>query len=228
MNRCSSTHPRHLRYHRRNPDELGAPRDLPREIYVEVAVLPPRIRAEIRDAGYRRSGIAVHPSMTYTPRAYSNDGERSFVIAIGIESGFRNEIVGSWGGGSYDRRQVDLDSQIYQIPRGAAVIQGYEGGGQPVGATVLMHPDDVRIYLASALRVAEPLASRLVSALGAISGYTSAYRVDYFASSGLGKYGPDNAHVRDLAARGLVSIAKNGAIRVTIAGKSALAAARHR
>ena len=47
------------------------------------------------------------------------------------------------------------------------------------------------------------------------------YRADEFARAGLGKYGADNPLVVELAAAGLVSINKAGAVAVTTAGRNA-------
>lgn len=217
---------------RRNPDELDRRGDfdmerpsLPRELHVKPRDLPRAVYDVLKDQDFNGGrDIVVLPTTKYSPRMYAGDGERSFVIAVEIATGRTKETIGDWGGGSPVRRaQVDADDSEYRLPVGGAVVQGTRGG-RGTWATVLMHPDDVRLYLATALgeSAAVPILSeRLTSVLNAIGGLTSAGRKDEFDRAGWGRYGGDNRYVRELAALGLVSVSDAGAVRVTTAGKAA-------
>jgi hypothetical protein len=154
-----------------------------------------------------------------------------------------------WDGGSRDEyRLVDLRGlRVWAVPSTHPFYDRKEDGTRcgslelnqlppdtclVAGGTFLGKPATVQVYLREDNLV--DLLPRNVEmpagdwkALDVIASHKGGiHRQEAFSRAGLGKYGPENPHVRALADRGLVKINKAGAVTVTTEGMNARLAAR--
>lgn len=117
---------------------------------------------------------------------------------------------------------ASLQAALRDVGYGKAAIelrgsdQGVTGREHPVYATITVHPSN----LTTMLQAPVELSPQAQLALDIVGGYTSKGRIDEFEYRKLGKYGPANPLVQELAAKGLVKITASG-VQVTTEGKSA-------
>jgi hypothetical protein len=190
-------------------------------MHIETKQLPRSLQAALVGVGYGRRDIALRARDSYCLQQGSGKGGRAFVVAVNITTGQRQATHGSWGGANMFNPQnhVDLDTTKRPLPPGFAIIEGSEGGGRPVYATISVHPDNLAKLLPAAPSV--ELSKQDKNALNIIGGIKSGYRANEFSRAGLGPYGPDNPHVVKLVELGFLKVNRAGAISITTAGRNA-------
>lgn len=201
----------------RPPDRKPARRRAKRRnpLHTRVRDLPASLQAALRDVGYGKAAIELRGSDTFTYQQIADDGEKAFTMVVNMATGDNLVEWGTWGSGSGTNR-VDADRSRHPIPVNGAVVQGVTGRGHPVYATITVHPSN----LTTMLQAPVELSPQTQLALDIVGGYTSKGRIDEFEYRKLGKYGPANPLVQELAAKGLVKITASG-VQVTTEGKSA-------
>jgi hypothetical protein len=191
--------------------------------YVSTSDLPDSLRAALRELGYHRPDVAVEVHENASRHDVSGAGYRAYCCVVDLATGRRRIERGSWGGPNpYQAPAVDRDQAAYAIPAGAAVINGREGGAQPVSATITISPANA----AALLPAAADISRREAWILYCYKALTSAGRKREFEEGGAGGRPPSEAELDALAERGLLKRAKNGRTSITTAGKNALEQAR--
>ena len=186
--------------------------------YYAVKELPPVLQQALKKVSYGRRDIEVKTNPTYTVSGAGGDGERSFAMAVNLETGQTNIEYGSWGGSNpwALNNQVDRDNTPRPIPINGAVIKGTEGGG-PTWAYIILNPANMAALIEAPK---ESLNQQEKAALTAIS-YKPGYRADEFSRNRLGPYSLKNPLVQALLAKGLIQ-ATGAGIRITTEGRNAL------
>ena len=188
-------------------------------IHVSVSELPDTVRDVLKELGYGRRDIGIEISSTFTISSASGSGQRAFWCIVNIATGKHHIEWGSWGGANMfsQKNPVDMDTSPRQLPPGAVVIEGSQGGGQPTYATIIAHPENLKMLAAP--KEESNLTPQEKSALNIIGGIKSSYRAEYFREARLGAYGPTNPVLQSLAQKGLVAITRVG-IAITTAGRN--------
>lgn len=188
-------------------------------MHVETSQLPRAIQAALAEVGYGRKDIGVSAAESFTPSVGGGQGYKGFCAIVDLATGERRVSWGSWGGSNMfnPTNIVDLDTEAKPLLPNLAVIKGQIGGGHPAYASVTVHPST----LAPLLPPATDVTAQEKRACAIIAGYKSFARAEYFASAGLGEYGPTNPVIVACAAKGLVKVNKGGAVAITTAGRNA-------
>jgi len=189
--------------------------------HVMVKDLPASVQKALASVRYKKRDIKISPATSFRLQSFGGDGVRDFTLVVDLKTGQFKSTYGSWGGPNpyTNNNPTDLDDTKRPLPDGVLVIQGSEGGGRPVYASILVNPATLTPLLPAGGDA--ELSKEEAAALNIIGGLITFARIDEFERGGLGKYGPENEHVKSLAAKGLVKIASNGAIGLTLAGKNA-------
>jgi hypothetical protein len=189
--------------------------------YSKVKELPPALQAALASVGYRRQDVAVEVRERASRFASGGAGCRAFCAVVHLVTGQTKLERGSWGGANAFNpgNAVDLDAGTYLIPPNVAVINGSEGGGRPVCASITISPANAAALLPCA---DDELTDRAGWILYCFSALNSRGRADEFER----RPRPSEAELDELAARGLLKRARNGATRITTAGRNALEAHR--
>jgi len=185
---------------------------------VAVKDLPASVKSALSDLGYGRRDIEVSAATTFSFQSFADDGKRDFTCIVNMETGQSKTTKGSFGGPNpYTRGNlVDSDDRNHPIPLNAAIIQGSEGGGRPVYATIKVHPDNMATLIPAQIELSreEKLAITILDSL------KPGYRGEYFQRYDLGLYKGDNPLIKGLVDKGLVKVTGTG-IQITTAGKNA-------
>lgn len=186
--------------------------------HVPVRELPPTVQRALKDVGYGRRDIEVVAKSTVNLQSMGGDGYRSFTVVLNIETGESKTLYGSWGGPNPWSRPnpVDSDDREHTLPVNGAVIQGHEGGGRPVFATLYINPSNMAALLPAPVE----LSREEKKALNIIGGIKPGYRKDEFMRAGLGLYDTQNPYIVSLIKKGLVKLTGTG-IQITVDGKNA-------
>lgn len=188
-------------------------------MHVALKDLPVSLRNALHAVGFHNQVVCVVAADKYSPSEGSAafKGNKGFCVAVNLETGETKTEFGSWGGANpFEQRQVDQDTARYPIPTNGAVVIG-EVGGRGSFARIKVCPDNLMAMLPTKVELSDQEAS----VLRILTGYTSSYRSEEFDRAGLGKYGPTNPVVLQLAEKELLKINRQGAISVTIAGRNA-------
>lgn len=187
--------------------------------HVMVKDLPASVQKALASVRYKKRDINIRPATSFRLQSFAGDGQRDFTLVVNLQTGQFESTYGSWGGPNpYTKNPTDSDDTKRPLPDGVLVIQGSEGGTRPVYASILANPSTLTPMLPSG---DADLSKEEASALNLIGGLITFARKEEFLRAGLGTYGPENEHVKSLAAKGLVKVASNGAIGLTLAGKNA-------
>jgi hypothetical protein len=186
-------------------------------VHVKVSELPQSIRNALRAVSYGRADIGVRARETFCPAQGGGNGYRCFAVILDLASGRFEIKQGSWGGANpwNPTNAVDLDTNDYPIPAGVAVIEGSQGGGKPVYASLIVRPENLTPLLPAASEVSE----RDVYILCAYRSLTSAGRKNEFERRG---NPPSSTELESLTKRGLLAKAGTG-LKITTDGKNAIA-----
>ena len=188
-------------------------------IMVATKDLPPSLKDALASVGYGRSDVAVVVETSTQLASAYGDGYRAFAIGVNLATGQRTIHHGAWGGENPFSRPSAVDQRpTLEIPPGAAIVTGQEGGGRPVSATIHVSPGSL------APNVLAPVADvtdRERSILAIFGGLKSAYRAEYLTRSKV-----TAEEIDALIARGFLSRNKSGATQITTAGKNARGNAR--
>jgi hypothetical protein len=184
-------------------------------IRIEVKTLPDTLRAALKSVEYHCTDIGVEVSDKVSANAQGSAGSRGFVLVVDIASGEMKRHMGSWGGASAcENRQVDLDTNTYDMRPGFAVISGSMGYPRTF-ATMYLHPENMAKYLPAAPQVSD----RDRTILDQFNGLTSAGRKDEWSRYPQSR--PTETELNSLVSRGLLARNAAGATRITTAGKNA-------
>lgn len=185
---------------------------------VAVKDLPPSVQRALKEVKYGRRDIEVSAASSFSFQSFGGDGYRDFTCILNMETGQTKVTYGSWGGPNPFTRgkPVDTDDRNHTIPLNGAIIQGTEGGGKPVYATIKVHPDNMATLIPAQIDLTreEKLAITILDSL------KPAYRAEYFVRNDLGLYKADNPLIKSLVDKGLVKVTGTG-IQITTAGKNA-------
>jgi len=206
-------------------------------MYAQVKDLPSSLQTVLSSIGYGRADIQILPRESYNLARGSADGCRAFIVAVNLTTGERQITRGSWGGANIYNPQnnVDLDDTERPLPPGFAIVDGSEGGGRPVYASIAVNPVTLAPMLPAPATELTDIERRV---LAWHKGLTSAGRKDEavrFAVSRAEGYGrfkdlPRVPRIQTMAeieaakasltAKGLIKTAKNGATTITTEGKN--------
>lgn len=181
-------------------------------MYVQVSELPDTLRTALKACGYHRKDINVEAREKYCPMQPGGDGYRAFCCVVDLATGRYETHMGSWGGANMFNPQnaIDLDRAEYPIPDGVAVIEGHQGGGRPVYASLCLSPTNV----AKMLPPPAELSDRERSILRCAS-YKSGYRKAEYARMQV-----TDAELAALVAAGYLEKRGNG-LSITTKGRNA-------
>jgi hypothetical protein len=180
-------------------------------IIIPTKELPAVFKKPLQEVGFKKSSIGVTPMESVSLRGYAGDGFRAFSIILNLDTGRYDIQKGDFGGSGYGTKAVDTDNKAYPIPRNGAVIMGEEGGGQPVMASIYVHPDTVAGFLPEK----NDLTDRQRNILD-MFGYTSSYRKELFQSAKV-----QDSEIDELVKIGMLKKTSSGALSLTIKGKNA-------
>lgn len=188
-------------------------------VYLEPAQLPAMILDVIRANGCPvRTSIPCYVSETESMHAVSGDGCRGFATLIDLDTGETRTVVGSWGGGNPFARgehdSVDHDTTERPLPPNGCIVKGYVGGSKGGRCSVTIHPSRAAKLLPDQSQSTER--DQLLMAV--YGGYNSRGRAEYFERNPSHK--PTQTELESLAARGLIKLARNGAVTITPAGRN--------
>lgn len=184
-------------------------------MYVPVKELPDFVVSILKDLGYHSKDIVVKPGESTTMHAPSGDGYRAFVAIVNLGTKEHKVMRGSWGGANAfnPNNAVDLDTNVYTIPKDGLVIHGTEGGGHPVWATITVHPDAMPKMLPD--ESSEQLTPQELYVLYHYGRTKSAYRKEYLQRYKIGQNVIDG-----LVAKKYLKRSESGATQITTAGKN--------
>lgn len=187
--------------------------------HVQVKLLPPTVQSALREVGYGRRDIEVEARSSISLQDMGGDGSRAFSVILNLETGDSKVFYGSWGGPNINTRgnPVDEDDRQHPIPMNGAVIQGHEGGGRPVYATLYVNPGNMATLLPTKVQ----LDRDEDVALAIVSGLKPGYRAEAFEREGLGSYDATNPVLLSLVKKGLVK-ATGAGVQVTTEGKNSV------
>jgi hypothetical protein len=188
-------------------------------VYISPKDLPEVIASVLRSEGCPiRSVIPVYVSETASMAGLSSDGRRAFTALLNLDTGASDVTHGSWGGanpfarGSHDA--VDHDTTPRALPENGCVIHGYIGGPSGGRASITVHPSRIAKLLPATGVVSE----REGYLLAIYSGLNARGRAEYFRRNTA--MTPTKVELECLAERGLIRLAKNGAVTITADGKN--------
>lgn len=189
------------------------------QVYIKVDALPEQLRRVLRSVSYGRPDIAIETRETYTPARAGGNGYRAFCVIVNIATGETKTHVGSWGGpnpfNESKLNPIDSDHSEHPIPEGVAIVEGSQGGGKPVYASIALHPKN----FAPLLPAKAELSERDNYILTAYKRLNSAGRKNEFERRGKG---PSNTELESLVQRNLLAKAGSG-LKITTEGKNAIA-----
>jgi hypothetical protein len=181
--------------------------------YVKVNSLWGAIQYALETVGYRKHDIEVRESATVTLQEYGGDGYRHFAAMLNVDTGELTVHRGSWGGpNAYDTKNlIDTDDGLFEVPMNVVVVKGYEGGTSGgVRATIIVAPGSKLVNVPC---IEDDLMQVEKHVLNVMRTYVGGYRKEMLLSYG---------HiVSGLVEKGYIKRAKNGALSLTIKGKSA-------
>jgi hypothetical protein len=193
-------------------------------MHVTMRDLPASLQNALKSIGYARPDVEVTmASRTSLDSTAMGDGYQGFTLLVNLSTGETHTERGSWGGRNmFESSPVDTDEKVYTLPTFGAVIKGQRGGGLPVSARVIIHPDNAPKELMAGSNV---VSDRERDILSIYIGATPAYRKEL-----LGSYYLDAApgEVDALVERGYLKRNKAGATQITTTGKNVVGTHRYR
>ena len=146
-------------------------------IYIQVKELPQSVRNILQSVGYKKADICIVPKEQINPSCSGGDGYRYFFGHTKISDSHEECHVtyGSWGGSNAFNpgNIVDNLNKSFPIPENVCAMIGYEGGTQPVHATLYIHPNNAAKMLPEQTNLSAEEEKVLV-----LYRYTSAYRAE--------------------------------------------------
>lgn len=187
--------------------EAGAKLRAARQIHVSVRELPPVLQRALANIRYGRKDIAIEAATGFTLQDTNwSGGTRGFDVLVNLKTG------------DYSQGSAGRPGERHELPDGFVLIQGSEGGGNPVYAVLVVNPSTLAPLLPQATETLEPQEQTALDIIGSL---TSSYRAEEFQRKRLGKYNAQNPIVQSLVAKGLLKTSANGAITITTKGKNA-------
>jgi hypothetical protein len=185
-------------------------------MHVTVRDLPTSLQNALKSAGYGRPDVEVTmASRTSLDSTAMGDGYQGYTLLVNLTTGEVHAERGSWGGRNmFESSPVDTDEQVYTLPTFGAVIKGQRGGGRPVSARVIMHPDNAPKELTAG---SNDVSDHERDILAIFVGYKSFARPEY-----LQRTGATAGEVDSLVERGYLKRNKAGATQVSTTGKNAV------
>lgn len=184
-------------------------------VAIETKTLPETLKAALRTVDYGARDISARISDKVSGYSGGNQGQRGFIMIVDIASGETKTHWGSWGGSNpFSVQQVDHDTNSYDMKPGFAVIAGTIGHPRTI-ATLHLHPENFTKLLPATGSVSE----RERQILNDFGGLTSAGRKNEWERYPARR--PTEAELDSLASRGFLARSKNGATKITTAGKNA-------
>jgi len=192
--------------------------------YLPTADLPQPVQNALRGLGYRKPDIQVVAKDTISPMEAGEKGRRGFFCAVELRTGEAKTKWGSWGGANIfnANNAVDLDDELYPIPRGVMVLKGSDG--DKVFAVLYVRPEDFAPLLPPPPEALTEDEQAVLYAFACLK--SGPYRQEFLARVDLvhwrltGRNGGSEAHIESLAQRGYLKRAANGATQITTRGKN--------
>jgi hypothetical protein len=183
-------------------------------MYVSTRELPEFVQSLLKKHGYHRPDISVVAKGAVSISDAGAAGQRAYSIVVNLETQQSQTHMGSWGGSNMfnPTNRVDLDTQLHVIPENGMVIKGSDGYRSY--ATIYVNPANIQRFLPPQERVSEPERAVLNAYQGLKSGL--------YRRQALERVANHEQVIAGLVKRGLLKQSKNGATRITTAGKNAL------
>lgn len=181
--------------------------------YVKVKSLWGSLRYVLGTVGYKKADIEVRENATVRLQEYGGDGYRHFAAVLNVDTGEQTVHKGSWGGpNAFDSKNlIDNDDGLFEVPSNVVVVRGYEGGTSGVvNATIITAPGS---GLVNVPKDDDDLTPSVRTVLYIMRTYIGGYRKEMLLKHG--------QTVNELVERGYIKRAKNGALSLTLKGKSA-------
>jgi len=183
-------------------------------MYMEFSDLPETVRAAVERCGRKGGAIPVEVADQWYAYA-GHKGSRAVAVCVDLSSGRVSDVeCGAWGGSNPFTHSPMDRGETHPVPPGCAVVAG-SAGGHGTFVTVYLHPDSTAPVLPSRGPELTPTQQRVLDAHVV---YNSRGRREYFNRHPV----PDLELTKaELAALGLLKVARNGAAKVTAAGRNA-------
>jgi len=184
-------------------------------MYVATKDLVPTLRRALENVDYGCADVQVVAAERVGSYSEGGAGSRGFCVVVNLDTGERQALVGSWGGGNmFSRSLVDDGSEDVELPPNGAVVKGTMGYPRTF-ATIYAHPSAVGRFLPSG---EEEELSDLEQA--AIYCYAALKGGEYRREE-LRRRGVSEQVVESLIERGYLKRNRAGATQITTKGKNA-------
>lgn len=186
--------------------------------YVDRKDLPSGLLALLDEYGIRQQSMSVEAREEWMPATGGGQGRRALSLVYQLDTGEHAVSLGAWGGSNLhvsEQAQADTDTRLRPLPPRYVLVQG-SIGYQP-WAQLYAHPATLARLLPAG--DAPTLGADQLTALAVVRGLNSRGRRDYWARH---KWSDDrvNAALDSLAEQGYVKRARNGATKITTAGRN--------
>jgi hypothetical protein len=184
-------------------------------MHVQVKELIPALRDALASVRYGGADVRVEAAERVDSYSEGGTGSRGFCIVVNLDTGARERIVGSWGGGNmFVRSLVDSGSERVELPPNGALVKGTMGYPRTF-ATIYAHPAAVGRFLPSGEE--EELSAEEQNAMFCFVGLKGgAYRREE-----LSRRRVSDSTVESLISRGYLKRNRAGATQATTKGKNA-------
>lgn len=188
-------------------------------VEINAATIPDCLRAALAACGKKGGTVEIKAAERIHAGGCAFTGNRPVACAVNLDTGERSEIRhGSWGGAN-PFVDVPLDRpKDVAIPPRTAIVEG-ETGGRGTFVKVYVHPASLAPLLPQGDR--PELCPELQRTLDAHCGLNSRGRSDHFRRNPVQYPGGLDAAKTELARLGLLQVSRNGAAKVTAAGRNA-------
>tara|TARA_R110000824_G_scaffold173688_4_gene351827 strand:+ start:100 stop:699 length:600 start_codon:yes stop_codon:yes gene_type:complete len=185
-------------------------------MHISMTQLPQCVINAAASDGHKRADIKAVECDAVSPFYPADAGSRGVCILVDLETGSKTKSYGSWGGANmFVNPPVDsLDCPV-PIPEGHVVLKGSTGNLNLL--TLYARAEFLSQFEEDEL---PELTEREATVLWAHRNCKSSYRKDHYYSRGLTTAQLDIAKT-GLELKGLLKIAKNGASKLTTAGRNA-------
>lgn len=185
--------------------------------HIELSDAPDCIRAAVAQCGKHGGTIPVLAAKEWYGGGGAFTGNRAIAVAVNLQTGQTSDaLLGSWGGSNpFVDNPMDAPN-VHPIAPGHAIVAG-ETGGRGTFVRCFVHPDSFAPLLKTEEHELSETAQRCLDVHCFLN---SRGRREYFERHGWSADKLAKAKA-ELAAKGLLKVSRNGAAKVTAAGKNA-------
>lgn len=191
-------------------------------MHIEMSKLPPCVINAAASEGHRKADIKAVGRDSVSPQYIANNGSRGVCILLNLKNGNSTKTYGSWGGPNmFSRGPVDSAPGLLPIPEDYVVLKGSTGNLNLL--TLYARPEFLAQFEEDEK---QELTERESTVLWAHKNCNSKGRKEHYYDRGLTAAQLELAK-SGLESKGLIKIAKNGASKLTTAGRNAASELPH-